>query len=299
MIDFANLSRANFNSQTPWKQPDFVLPGVRRGELAILAAAGASGKSYLSQMWAMSLSAGVQIFSFLPAEKPLKVLLLQFEDLTEDLTNRGNAVLRAYPELENRDLNDNFFAAALPGQCMDLVGVVDGAETVNERAEAELKDFLQGYDLAILDPLTNIWSGCDENNQGVAMQLMMTLRRVAVHSNSAILVCHHINKASMFLGKSNEAGAVRGSGAIVNSPRCVLTMSPVKNDFGNINSRETSLNWVKLNNHSPIDPRVLYRGYRGVLYEDHMAAALSVSLGDGTSVSENPFAGGMSDDNLY
>lgn len=278
MIDFANLSRTNFNRFEPWKQPDFVIPGVRRGELAILAGAGASGKSYLSQMCAMSLSAGVQIFSFLPVEKPLKVLLLQFEDLREDLTNRGNAVLRAYPELDNKDLNDNFFAAALPGQCMDLVGVVDGAEAVNERAEVELKEFLQGYDLAILDPLTNIWAGCDENDQGVAMQLMMTLRRVAVHSNSAILVCHHVNKASMFLGKSNEAGAVRGSGAIVNAPRCVLTMSPVKDDSGNVKSRETVLNWAKLNNHSPIEPQVLYRGYRGVLYEDHMAASLSVSI---------------------
>lgn len=296
MIDFESIKRVNFNSSVDWKQPNFVLPGVRRGELAILAAAGASGKSYLSQMWAMSLSAGVQIFSFLPVEKPLKVLLLQFEDLAEDLTNRGNAVLRAYPLLETPALATNLFASALPGESLDLVDTTEtGTGAVNEQVEAELKNFLLGFDLAILDPLTNLWNCCNENDQSAASQLMKALRRVAVASNVAIMVCHHVSKASMFNGKTHEASSPRGSGVFVNSPRCVMTLSPVKDDAGNAKSRETSLGWAKLNNHAPIEAQVLYRGYRGVLYEDHMAASLSISLGEGTSVSENPFAGGMSD----
>lgn len=258
MIDFQKVSRVNFNSEKPWIQPDFILPGVRKGEIAVLAAAGASGKSYLSQILGMSVATGEQIFPFLPVKRPYKTLFLQFEDLPEDVENRGNAILRAYPDL-NCGALANFHAVAVPGESLDLV---TGQET-NPRAEESFTSYVADFDLIILDPLTNLWAECDENDAMSAMKLMKALRRIAVETNTAVLVCHHVNKNSMFNKRSDEASAVRGSGAFVNAPRCVMTLSAPKDEK---ESGDTILSWPKLNNHPIIGPISLYRGWRGVLY---------------------------------
>jgi RecA-family ATPase len=274
VIDFEKVSRVHFNSGKAWIQPQFIIPGVRRGELAVLAAAGATGKSYLGQMMGMSVATGVSVFPFLPVVRPYRVLSLQFEDLPEDVENRGNAILRAYPALDVGSL-ENFFCSACPGESLDLVN----AESVNSDVVASFISYARDYDLIILDPLTNLWNECDENDAQAAMRLMKVLRRVAVECSAAVLICHHVNKNSLWNKRSDEQSAVRGSGAFVNAPRCVMTMAAVPKDEAPNSGGDSSavaLAWPKLNNHPLIGPVNLYRGWRGVLFMTPWEAEQSV-----------------------
>ncbi|NMA23755.1 MAG: AAA family ATPase [Spirochaetales bacterium] len=259
-----------YNPEDKWTDHEHMLPGVRRGEIAVLAAAGASGKSYLSQIFGMAIASGEPVFSFLPKRsQPRSVVYFQFEDLWVDLYNRGNEILRAYPQMDISPTRMMFQSFAVPGMTLGLVG--EGG--VDWDLEEKLKKLWRGKDLVILDPLTNIWSGCDENDQGAVMVLMNSLRRIARESKSAILICHHVNKGALLNKTTSEASAVRGSGAIVNSPRCVMTMATGQSSY------ETVITWVKLNNHAPISPVTLYRGHKGVLYEDSRQAERSRMAG--------------------
>lgn len=279
---FFSTLPVRFDINKTWTEPQFILPGVRRGELAVLAAAGATGKSYLSQMFCMSVATGVRVFPFLPVETPRRVLLVQMEDLAVDLENRGNAILRAYPRMAVGSLA-NLVAHAIPGESLSFVRTSDSGVPLEDTALVKMFcDVCVDYDLIVLDPLTNLWDACDENDQRHAMLLMKALRKIAVQSDAAILVCHHVNKNSMFLGRSSEAAAVRGSGAIVNAPRCVMTLASTKEDA----QADTLLSWPKLNNHALIAPVPLFRGWRGVLFMSEAEAVDSIERKDAINTDD-------------
>lgn len=261
-----------YSSARPWADPNFVLPGLRRGEVGILAAAGATGKSYILQTMCMSIAAGVQIFGFLPVKKPLRTCMINFEDLNDDLCNRGNAILRAYPMLENASLQKNFFSVACPGETLGLIRQTQGESYADLVMKQKVALFCAGYDLLVLDPLSAVFEA-DENSQRDANMLMQILRQIAMEANVAIIVAHHVSKASMWQQRGNEAAAVRGAGAFIFAARCVMNLS--RNDGDSVR-----LDWTKLNNHAPIPPVVLYRGRHGVLFQPQKMVAYDPALGE-------------------
>jgi len=253
---YANLLKelpvCHFTRSTPKIQPNWILPGLRAGQVGVVAAPGGTGKSFFLMQLAISVATGYQLITGVAPKYAGSVRLFNFEDDNIDTTNRGIDILNEFGI--DDDLTERLYLHPLAGYRLDLVnreGVVD------QEAVKWLKVQADGMRLVIIDPLSHITSS-DENDNALRTLLVQTLKHIAREKECAILIAHHTNK-----GDADSAqGWLRGASALVDAARYVLTMQKWKDSW------RLRLQWVKLNGCAPIADMAVRRENNGVLRRD-------------------------------
>ena len=252
---FANhlkeLPTCNYTRTTPKIQASYIIPGLRAGQVGLVAAPGGSGKSFFLMELALSIATGYELIKGI---QPIQgnVRLLNFGDDNVDMQNRGIDILNGF--LMDNDITERLFLHPLAGYRLDLVNR-DGI--VNQEAVEWLMSMADGMRLLIIDPLSHITSS-DENDNALRTLLVQTLKYVAGATQCAILIAHHTNKNS----GDAEQNWLRGASALVDASRYVMTMQKYRDSY------HLRLQWVKLNGVAPIADMCLERGRTGVLMRD-------------------------------
>lgn len=245
-----------FNRDSKIKQPEWVIPGLRAGQVGLVTAPGGTGKSYLLLEIAMSVASGQTLIPGLEVRAGGKVCLLNFEDDRFDIEQRGNAVLRHFTSLEP---TGNLFVASMSGYTLSLL---NGKGETGDEDVRWLKEQCRDMRLVVLDPLSHLHTA-DENSASQMSKMIQILKGVGQETGTAILVAHHTGKNAVLNGQGGLQQSARGSSALVDASRVVMTLQRLKET----DSFSLELTWAKLNGVAPIRPVILKRTLSGVLAE--------------------------------
>lgn len=203
--------------QRPWIAKGYLL----RGSVTVLAGQGAAGKSMLALGYSVSLVFGTEWGRFLPV-RACRVLVLNAEDDDDEQRLRLSAVLRQHGRTP-ADLDGNLARVSLP----DTSCLVDYDPSTGQATPTallgELDEFIAAFrpDVVCLDPLVELHSANENDNQALRA-VVSCLRRVARAHNCAILLVHHARKGSA--ASAGDPDMIRGAGAIVGAARVALTV---------------------------------------------------------------------------
>lgn len=170
---------------------------IEEGTLALLCAAGNSGKTMLVQHLAMSVNSGIPFLGVYPVATG-RVLHI-------DMENNIKQIERRYERLANGlDINEfSITKVSLDGGRLDSQ---DNIKTI----ERDLVELCSGYTFIVIDSLKAV-SEADENSAQIEI-ICKVFKRVAEKANCAILLVHHKGK-----GKSDNRQSGRGHSSIYDS----------------------------------------------------------------------------------
>ena len=244
---------------------NFIIPGLEKGDVGIVAAPGGTGKSFLLLEIAMSVALGVTLIPGLTVNYAGYVRVLNFEERLQALKNRLIWICRYF----GVDFpSDRLLVSSLSNCTLRLV---DRNGNVNREYVSFLKKQAEGMSLLILDPL-RMCHFADENDAGAMSALVQVLKDIGEETDAGVLVAHHSSKASILNGQGNVQQSVRGSSALVDAARLVITLSRPKNGESNL----LELSWVKINSHPPIEPVTLMRVAGGVLVSAKLEHSIEI-----------------------
>ena len=191
-------------------EPDWVLPGLPRGDVGMIAAPGGTGKTRLGLQLAIAVALGTAWPWPSPPRPAGRVLYLAGEETEATLLDRLRAIAtgtrRSTAEMD------------LLGERLDLhaLGCFPEATLalgpgLGPLGEALLELAPGTYRLVVLDPLAT-FAGIDaENDNATATRLVKYLRAIAATSEAAVLVLHHVAKAAILAHQTHLAVAARGA----------------------------------------------------------------------------------------
>jgi RecA-family ATPase len=260
MIGNPNPTFINFSRDEEIRQPEWIIPGLRAGQVALLAAPGGTGKSFLLLQIAMSVASGQTLIPGLEVKSAGAVCLLNFEDDSFDIRQRGNAILRHFLDLDPSP--ENLYIASMSGNTLSLL---DSRGEISTEDVEWLKEQCDGMRLLILDPLSHCHCA-DENSASMMSKLIQVLKGIGQETGTGIIIAHHTSKASALNGQADLQQSARGSSALVDASRVVMTLHKPKD----ADSYSLVLTWAKLNGVAPIAPIRLRRTGSGVLVEEEM-----------------------------
>jgi hypothetical protein len=193
-----------FNAQI--EEPEEIIFGLHRGEVAELSAVTNYGKTTLLYNTALSIAAGQKLEPLVPiVPKPRRVLYLD----SESPASRSRADLKTML----KDLSDSKEARANFAIVVDAV--LDGtplnlSNPTHFNWIVALAKELQ-VDLAVIDTAASAFQLQDENNNAeITRRVMNPLKRLAREADCAVIFTHHIGKANET--QTGEA-AYKGRGA--------------------------------------------------------------------------------------
>ncbi|MDO5115596.1 MAG: AAA family ATPase [Synergistaceae bacterium] len=257
--------------------PQF-LPGLERGMVGILAAAGGTGKSYFCLEYGLAAAAGgLDIFgsAFPLLQEPIRILYLPAEDTRDQISNRLYSIWHCFigkyqAKLRWADVADNFMIAPLHGHGAPSITSNDSYDLLN-RLLIDIKP-----DVLILDPLVQFYKA-NENDNNEMNAVIKRFEQLAADCNMAVLLCHHVNKSAAYNGSGGMQQAARGASAIIDGARWMLTLDKIRKaseseylyDRPEIADNKVRVTLAKANNHKPVPPFTLVRNDAGVLtYND-------------------------------
>jgi len=170
---------------------------IEEGTLALLCAAGNSGKTMLIQHLALSVNCGLPFLGAYPVASG-RVLHL-------DMENNMKQIERRYERLANGlDIKSfDIDKVSLEG------GRLDSPENF-KTIEQDLVQLCTGYNFVVIDSLKAV-SEADENTAQIEF-ICKVFKRLAEKANCAILLVHHKGK-----GKSDSRQSGRGHSSIYDS----------------------------------------------------------------------------------
>lgn len=252
-----------FNADDAIEQPEWIIPGLRAGQVGLITAPGGTGKSFLLLQIAMSVASGQTLIPGLEVKSAGAVCLLNFEDDSFDIRQRGNAILRHFLDLDPSP--ENLYVASMSGHTLSLL---DGRGEINEEDVLWLKEQCDGMRLLILDPLSHCHCA-DENSASQMSKLIQVLKGIGRETGTGIMISHHTGKAAALNGLGDIQQSARGSSALVDASRVVMTLTrPKTGEDASQDNRSLMLTWAKLNGIAPIEPVQLLRTSHGVLISD-------------------------------
>lgn len=224
---------ANKLAATPAPPIDWVLPGaIPAGQLAMLAGADGTGKSYLALQMAISVATGIPwAGGLLPApEKMGPVVYVSGEDDLDEAHRRIRAILAAYDRLGH---GDRVWMEGLGRlEIIPMDGQKRPLMTADSRQSASTDETLwakalaarvKGARLFILDPLI-MFHGLSENDNGQLDDLARLIIQTAKRAGAcAGLVVHHAGQSSVREGADDHMVA-RGGTAFGAAARAVFTI---------------------------------------------------------------------------
>jgi len=240
--------------------PCFIIPGLEAGQVGILSAPGATGKTIFSLELAFSLASGYRLFEKIPVKSACRVLFIELEETLTGIVNNFCIARSCFPNLPFPA--ENLYIWHDEEGMLTLVNS-DG-KVMSDNVEW-LKEMSRDMSLVIVDHLSRCHMA-DENSSVPMTVLMNVFRQIGRETDTGFLLLHHTRKGSILNGEGDTAESARGSSAIVNCARLVMTLS--KN--GN-NDDSLKLTWAKMNGHKPIKPMLLCRTSDGRILPDYTA----------------------------
>jgi len=206
-------------SQPAPEPPDMVVSGLLAGTVGAIVAPGGVGKSWVAAQLLLQVATGKDVLglgqvktgsvAYFNAEDPAKMLEWRMWHMLQRLGPSVSA-LQPIPDQSAR-----FHLAALMGHSPRLLDA--SGNRVQEWIDY-VKSWSYGRRLVIIDTLRK-FHGAEENASGPMTTLTQILDEIARDTGAAVLFCHHSNKLAMAEGKGDEAGASRGSSALVDNIR--------------------------------------------------------------------------------
>lgn len=221
-VRLGNLLDPNTIPARPW----VVMRLLLRGDVTMLAAAGAAGKSAIELAaachWAVGLDFGE--YKLAVPGVPLRIFIYNAEDNLEEQSRRVAAICAAFG-LDFRQVAQNIAIMDDAHGELIVCGSVQRTLHVNKQDADYLVDTIKHFnaDVFIGDPLVNMHT-CNESDNGEMRFVISTFRRIARMANCAVLLAHHTNKGASG-GHKGDAEGIRGAGAIVNSSRVAIMLS--------------------------------------------------------------------------
>lgn len=214
---------------------DFVLPGLTAGSVGTVVGAGGVGKTMLLTQLGMAVATGSPVFDnpLTPPSAPARVVLIAAEESSNILRIRLHAIKKWMDVQREKTsgaivsteseltalLEKNLLLVPVAGQSVALISNGETTEFFETLCE-----FCFGARLIIIDPLRRLHDG-DENSSSAMTYIVQVLEALATRTHAAVIVAHHIGKASMFNGTTDSAAASRGSSALTDAVRWQVNLS--------------------------------------------------------------------------
>ncbi len=219
-------------------------PGsLKAGTFGIIVADGGTGKGHLLLQAGLSTATRIPFLDGLfevPENAHGKCVLILGEDSEDVLHARFAGICESLvfdgalsgDSLFREMIRENLFVISTCGMDLTLTSFAAGESKTTPTFTGVLEALVkvQNLKLVCIDPLSRIFSG-DENDPAQTTFLATLMERITNETGAGVLVSHHTNKYSQATDTAAAAltqHAVRGSTALVNACRWMLTMAGVK-----------------------------------------------------------------------
>lgn len=271
VTDFKSLHDADYKSM------EFVKPGLVRGTVGSLVAAGGVGKSYKALQEAVLIASG--------HSKSIKkggVLYLPAEDPIDEIGKRLQAIAKAYKltEQEKAEAAENLKIWPLLGASPDLLEKTEDSQPLIDAICNIAKTYKNPLRIIYFDTLRR-FSYADENDGGQMSKVLACMETICKRINCSCFFLHHASKAAALNGNMAMQQAARGSSVLTDNIRYQEYLAPMTDNEAEklgevINSRVPSavggeksffIKWgvSKQNYGYPIGERWFKRNRDGVL----------------------------------
>lgn len=197
-----------------------------RGFVTVLVAPGGTGKTAYAMVVAAALAAGIKLLNEHIFER-VNVAVINLEDPLDEMDRRLAAIMIRH-NLSNADLTDRYFMHSGEERGIVMASLDDdGFSVVHPDEDALTKEILtHNIGLLVVDPYAESHS-LEENNNPQMVKAAAAWRRVARATGCAVLLVHHVRKASGG-EKGMTIDSARGAKALTDSARVGLLMSPMQ-----------------------------------------------------------------------
>lgn len=250
------------------KEQNETLCGLPIGEVGLIVAPGATGKSYFVLNIMLACCGLTQNHL---VKKAIKVLYVSLEDRLEDIQRRLAAYSKALDlneeKLKETDLNFKI----IENKSADRL-IIKGIPPEDNELWQELNELIQEekYELIIVDTLIKSYAGFQENDNPDMAMVLSYFNNLAIDNNCSILLLHHTNKGAINPNAEINQSIARGASSLVDNARYVLSLSKNKNDSGVICQS------VKTNFYASTSQEY-YRSYKGTLIMDEVMELKNVA----------------------
>jgi len=210
-------------SDNPPDRDDVIL-GLEAGNVGVIGGAGGVAKSWLVLTLAHDLALGgisQEMRTTLSPSKAQACGFLTAEESLADLQRRAHAIGQHLSPCERdiaaKHLDIRSLKRHVP-VLMDAEGVIDPA------VRQSILEFAFGKRLVVLDPLARLVRA-DKCDEAMMVRVVIALEEIGAETGSAIIFSHHSGKGAMFAGNGAEAGALKGSTALVDCSRWVAMLN--------------------------------------------------------------------------
>jgi len=225
-FDLKRVSVRNLDNNPP-KREWLVENLIESGKNGIIASIGGVGKSFISLDLALSVAKGKGTFLGKPVTKHGNVLILNSEDDTPEIHRRVSALDPSYERL--KALYD-VFILPVPELAKPLSFIrQDGNNGLHISQDAydliDGLDAIKDLELVIIDPIQSFTSA-PTNDAEVGQLYSQFCQMIASKYNCSVISVHHMSKQGLVVSADpmESRSAVRGSSALVDSSRWVLTL---------------------------------------------------------------------------
>jgi archaellum biogenesis ATPase FlaH len=178
-----------------------IYPICPKGTLTLVQGQPKGGKSTFTSWLATCAAMGFWNSDIIKIEKPIKTLFVEYEDDVLLVVQRIASYLEG-AGLDRYELPKNFIYCESPTLWLDSPSY-EGALI------QEIKE--KGYELVVIDTLSDIHNAEDENASAQMKLVMKALKRIAKETQCSIILIHHSKKGSDGASISERA---RGSSVI-------------------------------------------------------------------------------------
>ena len=266
---------------------DWVVHGLKRGDVGILSAPGGTGKSMFCLPLADAVSRGKDLFGQWPVGSLGDVIYLYADDDTDDLRNRVYYLYQSQSiESVNFGRIHSFNVRLDPPRFMvshiiDERGLLQPQTDVVLAITQRIISICNNPRLLIIDPLRKFHT-LEENSNTEMEQLLTFFARWASELRVALLLVHHTGKSAVLNGQGNTQQSARGASAIVDQARWHVTLQKNSEPDATRYNIPPADTWkyivahnAKINGTEPLPDLLLERGPGGVL----MRADIQTTIG--------------------
>lgn len=219
--------RRRFLSGPPPKA-DWVIEGLKSGDVGILSAPGGTGKSMFCLSLMSSVAGGQPLFGAWAVGTRGDVLYMYSEDDSDTVWARTWALNQISPLDPADDARQHSVCVRVKTPKLmvrgeDRSGIAQACTDAVAQIMSVVKGFLHPR-LLILDPLIKFHT-LDENNNSEMEQFMSLMVQIATELGVAILLTHHVGKSAVLNGQSTTQQSARGASAIIDQARWQVALN--------------------------------------------------------------------------
>jgi len=238
--------------ETKDQKREFVLRGLPKGSISVLAGTGGAGKGFFLLNMLDDKDNFLNNDSYHQLT-PKKVAFLNFEDDLLTISSRlGNTTYHDWDFVDC--IGDTIFEEIKEG------GILK--RTLNQKMFNQLKE----YDLIIIDTWA-LSSGIDENDNVTISKGMRALKGWLSKNNASLMIVHHTSKSGMNVENETGTSQIRGASALTDNSRIATLIYPkiVKEGGAKKFSKTEVVAEIVKANYTMKDEQEFSRGEGGIL----------------------------------